>query len=138
MATLYNMTCLAVRAPPVLADMVNIAMMDPPPRPDVAAVLESGHHEFTETGVPLFKLATDKVNYGYVKAKVVANSTAPGSASRGPNNMGSVLWLKLAGVEGDYKEVYRVETAGGAAPKTCENMKPTFEVQYATQYWFWK
>jgi hypothetical protein len=132
------MTCLAVRAPPVLADMVNIAVMDPPPRNDIAAILESGHHEFTETGVPLFKLVTDKVNYGYVKAKPVANSTAPANANRGPDGNGSVLWLKLVATEGDYKEVYRLETAGGAAPKTCKDMPATFQVPYATQYWFWK
>ncbi|KAF2683639.1 hypothetical protein K458DRAFT_418622 [Lentithecium fluviatile CBS 122367] len=137
-ATLYNATCLAIRAPPIMADMVNIAITDPPPREDIASILESGHHEFTETGVPLFKLVTDKVNYGYVKAKPVANATAPATAARGENGMGSVLWLKLVAVEGDYKEVYRIETAGGVAPKTCEGMASHFEVPYATQYWFWK
>jgi len=131
------MTCLAVRAPAVLADMVNIAVMDPPPRNDITALLESGHHEFTETGVPLFKLVTDKVNYGYVKAKAVANSTAPATASKGTDGNGSVLWLKLAATEGDYKEVYRLETAGGAASKTCKGKPATFQVPYATQYWFW-
>jgi hypothetical protein len=137
MATLYNMTCLAVRAPPVLADMVNIAVTDPPPRNDIAAILESGHHEFTETGVPLFKLITNSVNYGYVKAKPVANSTAPTNSNRGPDGNGSVTWLKLVATEGDYKEVYRVVTAGGAPPKTCKDQPPAFQVPYATQYWFW-
>jgi hypothetical protein len=138
MATLYNVTCLSVRAPAVLHDAVNVAMTAPPPIREVADLLESGHHEFTETGVPLFKLITDKVNYGWVKAKSVANATAPYSASKGPNGMGSVLWLKLNAVEGDYKEIYRIETSGGAAPKSCAGMAAKFEVQYATQYWFFK
>lgn len=138
LATLYNMTCMAVRAPPVLTEVIKIAMSDAPPNNDVAEALESGHHEFTETGTPLFKLATDKVNYGYVKAKAVANSTAPADANKGPNNLGSVLWLKLAATEGDYAEVYRVQTAGGVAPKTCKDQPPAFQVPYAAQYWFWK
>jgi hypothetical protein len=132
------MTCLAVRAPPVFADMVNFAMMDPPPANDVAGLLESGHHEFTETGVPLFKLITDKTNYGWVKAKPAANSTAPATANKGVDKNGAVTWLKLAAVEGDYKEVYRIETAGGAPPKTCKDQTATFQVPYAAQYWFYK
>jgi hypothetical protein len=98
----------------------------------------SGHHEFTATKTPLFNLKTENGDYGYVQAKPVANSTAPASAPRGANGLGSVPWLKLNAVEGDYKEVFRVDTAGGVAPKTCEGISGNFEVEYAAVYYFWK
>ena len=52
--------------------------------------------------------------------------------------MGSVLWLKLDGTDGDYKSVYRLNTAGGVAPKTCDGITGDFTVPYAAEYWFWK
>ena len=51
--------------------------------------------------------------------------------------LSSVAWLKLNAVEGDYKDVYRVHTAGGMAPKNCAGQKSRFEVQYSAQYWFY-
>ena len=86
----------------------------------------------------MFKLVTDKVNYGSVQAKSVANSTAPTSSAKGTNGLGSVPWLKLSAVEGDYKEIYRLTTAGGVAPKTCDGQPSFFVVDYAAEYWFWK
>lgn len=38
--------------------------------------------------------------------------------------------------KGGVREVYRVNTAGGAAPATCVGQKAAFEVQYAAEYWF--
>lgn len=35
------------------------------------------------------------------------------------------------------KEIYRVNTAGGNPPKTCDGMPTTFEIQYAAEYWFY-
>jgi len=139
MATLYNVTCDAVRAPAVLHSITRIAVNMPVDlKQDVQKAVVVGHHEFTEKGVPLFKLVTNTVNYGYVMAKPAANSTAPKDSSKGENGLGSVPWLKLNAVEGDYKEVYRLFTAGGVAPKTCQGMASTFVVQYAAEYWFWK
>lgn len=98
----------------------------------------SGHHEFTELGVPLFKLQTANADYGYVQAKLdVLKSAAPTDAAKGSNGLGSVPWIKLNAVEGDYKEVYRVNTAGGVAPKTCEGVVGSFTVEYSAQYWFY-
>lgn len=71
-------------------------------------------------------------------AKSAANSTAPEASPKGENGLGSVAWLKLNGVDGDYKEIYRLQTAGGVAPKTCDGMPAFFVVQYAAEYWFWK
>lgn len=138
-ATLYNVTCYSVRAPAVLASIPAIALNQAVDlNQDVQKYTVSGHHEFTAAGVPLFKLVTDKANYGYVQAKSVANTTAPADSDKGTNGLGSVAWLKLAAVEGDYKEIYRLSTAGGVAPKTCENQPAKFDVDYAAEYWFWK
>lgn len=138
MASLFNATCNAVRAPAVLANVTALALNYEIPTSEIAETLLSGHHEFTDKGVPLFKLVTESVNYGMVYGKVIANSTAPTTASKGTNDLGSVLWLKLNGIDGDYKEVYRINTAGGAAPKTCEGINGEFTVPYAAEYWFWK
>jgi hypothetical protein len=35
------------------------------------------------------------------------------------------------------KTAYRVNTAGGSPPKTCENMPTVFTVDYASEYWFY-
>lgn len=138
-ATLFNATCYTVRSPSVLASIPAISLgHNVDLNDDVQKYLVSGHHEFTAAGVPLFSLVTPKANYGYVQGKSIANSTAPADASRGENGLGSVPWLKLNAVEGDYKEVYRINTAGGVAPKTCEGMADRFYVQYAAEYWFWK
>jgi hypothetical protein len=93
----------------------------------------SGHHFFSAGGSPVFK-----TDFGWMQAKAAANSTAPTSSDKGKNGLGSVPWLKLTGTAGDFKEVYRLNTAGGVAPKTCEGLDGTFEVQYAALYWFYK
>lgn len=67
-------------------------------------------------------------------------------SNKGPDGSKPVPWLKLqtqtpngdvnpADDLGGVKEVYRVNTAGGAAPSTCNGMPATFEVQYAAEYW---
>jgi hypothetical protein len=121
-----------------MADVTSLALHYAIPKGNEAAQRLSGHHEFTEKKVPLFKLQTDDVNYGYVQALPdVIKSAAPKDASLGSNGLGSVPWLKLNAVEGDYKEVYRVHTAGGVAPKTCEGIEGSFTVEYSAQYWFY-
>ncbi|KAF2010966.1 hypothetical protein BU24DRAFT_444151 [Aaosphaeria arxii CBS 175.79] len=136
-ASLYNATCSAVRAPAVLADITKLALDHAIPKNDIAQKLLSGHHEFTAAGVPLFLLQSDNNNYGYVQAKKNSSSDAPTTATKGTNNLGSVPWLKLDAVEGDYKAVYRINTAGGVAPKTCEGITGAFTVEYAAEYWFY-
>lgn len=138
MATLFNATCDSVNSPAVVADVTKIALLYSIPTSAFADSRLSGHHEFTEKKVPLFKLQTETVDYGYVQATAdVVKSSAPADADKGSNGLGSVPWLKLNAVEGDYKEVYRVHTAGGVAPKTCEGIDGGFVVDYAAQYWFY-
>lgn len=138
-ASLFNATCDAARLNiQVLADVTRLALDYAVPTSPEAESRLSGHHEFTEKKIPLFKLQTDKVNYGYVQAKPdEVKSAAPLDASKGANGLGSVAWLKLKAVEGDYKEVYRVHTAGGVAPKTCDGAQSSFTVEYSAQYWFY-
>ena len=138
-ASLFNATCDAVRLNDnVLADVTRLALNYAIPTAPEAEQRLSGHHEFTDKGVPLFNLKTQVADYGYVQAKPdTVKSAAPFEASKGSNGLGSVPWLKLNAVEGDYKEVFRVHTAGGVAPETCEGMQEAFTVEYSAEYWFY-
>lgn len=135
-ASLFNATCDYARLnEKVMVDVTNLARHYAIPKGPEADSRLSGHHEFTDKKVPLFKLKTDKVDYGYVMALPdIVKSDAPKDPA---NKNGSVPWLKLNGVEGDYKEVYRVHTSGGVAPKTCEGIEGAFTVEYSAQYWFY-
>jgi hypothetical protein len=140
-ASLFNATCDAARLNvATLAQVTTLSLNYAIPTSAEATARLSGHHQFTAAGTPLFMLQTDAVNYGRVEAKVDAKSPAPEGASKGTNGLGSVPWLKLkATVEEDwqYGEVYRVHTAGGQAPKTCEGSAASFSVEYSAQYWFY-
>lgn len=138
-AQLFNATCDYARLnDAVMADFTAMALKYSVPTGKEAEQRHVGHHEFTDKGVPLFWLKTDTVDFGYIQAKPDAiKSAAPKDASKGSNGLGSVPWLKLNAVEGDYKEVYRVHTAGGVAPKTCEGIEGSFTVEYSAQYWFY-
>ena len=75
-------------------------------------------------------------------AHKVANSTAPPNAIKGENGVGdgAVAWLYLNttnATQGNVRAVYRINTAGGNPPKTCENSDAVFSVQYAAEYWFY-
>lgn len=136
-ASLFNATCDGVRAPAVLASVTRIALGYSVPNTKLAEGRLSGHHEFTKEGIPFFKLQTDKVNFGAVHVNNAIKMNAPEDASTGSNGLGSVPWLKLTRVDGDYQEVYRINTAGGVAPKTCEGVQGSISVDYAAEYWFY-
>ncbi|KAF2642150.1 hypothetical protein P280DRAFT_295088 [Massarina eburnea CBS 473.64] len=133
-ATLYNVTCLSVVAPQVLEAVTPIALSTPMTLDKTENDgPKSGRHLFTATGAPFFE-----TDYGWIQAKASANSSAPTTSDKGKNGLGAVAWLKLTGTAGDFTEVYRVDTAGGVAPKTCSGQTGTFEVQYAALYWFYR
>ncbi|KAF1833101.1 hypothetical protein BDW02DRAFT_398648 [Decorospora gaudefroyi] len=140
-ASLFNATCDAARLNvATLGQVTTLALNYAIPTSGEAEKRLSGHHEFTAAGVPLFVLQTDAVNYGRVEVALNEKTPAPPTATLGTNGLGSVPWLKLnATADGDwqYNQVYRVATAGGQAPKTCEGIQGAFTVEYSAQYWFY-
>ena len=96
-----------------------------------------GHHFFDAKGTPTFNLGKT----GLFKGKKSAGIAAPSDSYKGPFNqgVGAVDWLELCAVEGSKKleRTYRVETAGGKPPASCEGQPEEIQVEYATQYWFY-
>ena len=105
---------------------------------DFAAISNSsipviGQHYFANTGpapvngTPTFDLGS----CGFLSGKKTGDIKAPGGAG--------VDWLQLMAKAPSrtLTEVYRVETVGGQAPKSCAGQPANIEVQYAAQYWFY-
>ncbi|KAL8827552.1 MAG: hypothetical protein Q9170_006971 [Blastenia crenularia] len=150
-ATLYNTTCLACIAPIALQTIPSSALLMPTPEENKvlfpAQAYTSGHHYFSDLTTPTFNLHTSKTNFGIQFSKLLSKVPVPDSMQQlGQDQAKAVPWLKLTsanapeGLASDgspVKEIYRVNTAGGSAPKTCDAMPATFEVQYAAEYWFW-
>ncbi|PGH00627.1 hypothetical protein AJ79_08142 [Helicocarpus griseus UAMH5409] len=153
LATLYSATCLAATYPYLLSLLPNIALQltNPPyspirnPSSDPSttfgpnAMPVIGYHYFSGEGVPIFDLLAD----GHAAVEKIEGVDAPKGAMAGVGEHvhGAVPWLFLAGVEGNEgkaKSVYRVNTAGGTAPGSCEEVEDGKEavVEYAAEYWF--
>ncbi|KAL9053619.1 MAG: hypothetical protein Q9162_004647 [Coniocarpon cinnabarinum] len=109
-----------------------------------------GHHYFVDPSSPspAFNLDTSNGDAGYVNVKSGSKVSAPSGAPVGQSGQGfgAVPWLSLpqkSGPQGapgqqSFSSVYRVNTAGGQSPSSCENMPSAFEIQYAAEYWFYK
>ncbi|KAJ5247368.1 Protein of unknown function DUF3455 [Penicillium chermesinum] len=146
-ADLFNATCIAANYPDLMELMPNAAYrMSLPTDTKLLSSLRLplgnmqllGHHFFHDATTPEFNLDTtiDR-QFGVLMTNKVSQLKAPSNAFQGQN--GAVAWLYLktvAGTVGDYKAVYRVNTASGAAPKTCEGQPPSFEMQYSANYYF--
>jgi hypothetical protein len=94
-----------------------------------------GYHYFAADGTPAFSLSSvGRSFYG----KKTGDLKAPTSANKGPANTGAVDWLQLQDKGGSIgiTEVYRVVTAGGAAPVVCTTTG-VVSVPYAAEYWFY-
>ncbi|KAL1879084.1 hypothetical protein VTK73DRAFT_7410 [Phialemonium thermophilum] len=158
LATLFNASCVAAAYPDMLNMLPRVALLfnltAPPVPSESAPVLSpasvrmapsnltvSGVHFFTNATTPYFNLDTDGgLSLGQIPCAKNNTADAPADAPRGQEGETAVPWLKLIakdGATGDLQEVYRVETAGGSAPATCEGMPASFEVQYSAQYWFY-
>ncbi|KAL8908283.1 MAG: hypothetical protein Q9207_000905 [Kuettlingeria erythrocarpa] len=149
-AILYNTTCMASVAPVALSKITAASLNLPTPQENKllfpAQALSSGNHYFTDT-TPTFNLHTAKANYGIQFTKLLTKVPVPDDMQQlGQDQSKAVPWLKLSssnapnGLPSDaspVKEIFRINTAGGSAPKTCDAMPATFEVQYAAEYWFW-
>ncbi|KAL1638475.1 hypothetical protein SLS56_000284 [Neofusicoccum ribis] len=75
------------------------------------------------------------------QGKKEATAAAPADACQGLAGEGAVPWLflsKAASSDDAISAVYRVVTAGGMQPDTCEGVAATeVEVKYAAEYWFY-
>ncbi|KAL4895777.1 hypothetical protein BDV59DRAFT_173121 [Aspergillus ambiguus] len=141
-ARLYNATCIAANFPdlvdllPSIAYKIQLPTNDEDPLPPANIDL-LGHHFFAGA-TPVFNLdTTPSRQYGVAMTKKVSQIDAPSKAIKGGN--GAVAWLYLSAINGTigrYKSVYRVDTAAGSPPETCENMPSQFTVQYAANYYF--
>ncbi|KAI4127078.1 MAG: hypothetical protein LQ338_003397 [Usnochroma carphineum] len=150
-AGLYNTTCVSCVSPTTLQKIPAAALLLPAPKENQvlfpAQAVESGHHYFTDLTTPTFNLHTQITNYGIQFAKVLTKVPVPDSMQQlGPDQSKAVPWLKLSSAnapdglatdDSPVKEIYRINTAGGSAPTTCDSMPASFEVQYAAEYWFW-
>ncbi|KKK16143.1 hypothetical protein P175DRAFT_0555695 [Aspergillus ochraceoroseus IBT 24754] len=143
-ARLYNATCIAANFPdliellPAIAYKVTLPSNEYDPLPPANLGL-IGHH-FFQGSTPVFNLdTTPSSQLGLAISKKVAALDAPSNAIKGSN--GAVAWLYLSAINGTvgaYKSVYRVDTAGGNSPETCEGMPSAFTVQYAANYFFYE
>jgi len=146
LATLYNASCIASTYPDLLLSLPNLALQFPTPASPATLtasnLIVSGHHYFSNGTTPVFDLNTPAGQLGVIASAKNSSTPAPAGASVGigGKGFGAVPWLRLLtrDVLGDLQEVYRVNTAGGSAPPTCEGIiNTTFEVEYATEYWFY-
>lgn len=134
-ATLFNVTCMATAYPDIAAMMPGMAVHFPlmeANRLGPTALSVSGHHFFTQEGVPYFDLG----EIGQAPTAKDSSASAPTTAARGQKGDAAVAWLKLTTVDGatnNIREVFRVETAGGSPPKTCRGQPDHIEVQYSAQ-----
>lgn len=97
-----------------------------------------GHHFFYDATTPEFNLDTTRYRqYGIAMTTKGGSIDAPPDAAQG--DYGAVAWLSLpttTGTVGPYKSVYRVNTASGSPPDTCEGMPSSFGIQYSANYFF--
>ncbi|CAI7608523.1 unnamed protein product [Penicillium glandicola] len=144
-ARLYNATCIAANYPDLLATLPNLAYKISLPTNGYASFPPAnldllGHHFFYDATTPEFNLnTTPESQDGIVMTKKAGSLDAPSSAVSG--EYGAVAWLYLTstnGTVGNYKSVYRVNTASGSPPTTCKGMPDAFEIQYSANYYFFE
>ncbi len=148
LASLFDISCVAVNAKELLPVLPIIAVDLPVPTSDNidSPMMQdlTGHQYFLDPTTPFFNMDTANHQYGMGAMAKANASDAPSAAYAGPNGQGNgaVQWLKLntanPAPEDTWKQVYRTNTAGGAAPKMCTGQPASFEVPYAAIYWLFK
>ncbi|PTB63541.1 hypothetical protein BBK36DRAFT_1171752 [Trichoderma citrinoviride] len=147
LATLFNASYIACVSQDLLQKVPNMAVnfnfdaAAAGPGPLGPMTLDvSGHHYFLDTTTPFFNLDTPALDIGTVPCAKNSSIAAPSSSASGPDGQAAVPWLKLTaknGTTGSIREVYRINTAGGSAPATCQGQPANIQVQYSAVYWFW-
>ncbi|EOA90954.1 uncharacterized protein SETTUDRAFT_62459, partial [Exserohilum turcica Et28A] len=118
LAKLYDVSCIVASNPSIKTSSLP------------ANIPSIGTHFFHDLKTPEFTLS----NIGVTMLQKVQDTPAP-------NPDQDVKWLRLqteaTGTTTQIKEVYRVQTSGGVAPKTCAGKVPgqVFTVAYEAQYW---
>ena len=156
-ATLYNATCIAGRAGvDKVRDMTNAIALQDRDANFGLQLLQSGNHYFPDTAATVatfnLNMGREDTNYGITFQKKTSNVTAPADAGKGQDGSAAVPWLQLTAPEtipngytlraqdasSKIVNVYRLNTAGGAGPKTCQGLLgQSFTREYAAEYWFW-
>jgi len=134
LAQLFDVGCIAALYPDLLERLPSMAVQFNSTELGASDLTATGIHYFTDATTPYFDLGGEEVH-----CKKTDDTAAPSTAAVGQKGEKAVAWLKLDAVpdgSSRIREVYRVDTAGGSPPATCEGMGETFEVQYATTYWF--
>jgi hypothetical protein len=115
-AQLFNASCAVASGSDTLGDIAE----------DAASI---GAHFFVDSTTPDF----DIVGLGNTEAKKVESMAAPQATN--------VPWLKLdaqtEGTTSAVKNIYRLETLGGVAPKNCTGQAAgsVVTVEYQAEYW---
>ena len=138
LATLFNASCIAALYEDLLEQIPGMAVhfnLTGTNQLGPSMLPISGHHYFTNATTPFFDLRTQTLDVG--EAPCAKNNTvpAPSNAAVGQLGEAAVPWLKLTardGATGNIQEVYRVTTAGGSAPGSCDGMPAQFQVQYSS------
>ncbi|GAD96142.1 malate dehydrogenase [Paecilomyces variotii No. 5] len=101
--------------------------------------LAIGKHYFLNPTTPFFDFRISGLDdWAATQKNASVNAPAPSSADVDDVPTPDVAWLQLVAKDGvGIKEVYRIVTAGGSPPATCEGQASSIEVQYAAQYWFY-
>lgn len=144
LATLYNATEVAATCPETLSKLPGLAMAFNN-EGDVSRLFHAdvtGHHYFLNTTTPFFSVNISPHQHGTGAFSKVAVSDAPSNSIKGPQDKGygAVQWLYLQALPGmaqPIKAVYRLNTAGGDPPTTCEGQPPAIEMPYAAEYWLY-
>ncbi|EME85530.1 uncharacterized protein MYCFIDRAFT_161194 [Pseudocercospora fijiensis CIRAD86] len=146
-ASLFNVTCLSANSPTLLSKIPAIALDLPTPKsttPSSPIYQDlSGHHYFTDSTTAYFNLDTTLTSYGAGGFQKLNSTAAPEDACVGQNGRGygAVPWLKLTAKNPEgcvFQEIFRINTAGGVAPKSCQGQQEEFQIEYAAEYWFYE
>ncbi|KAG0127186.1 hypothetical protein HOY82DRAFT_81303 [Tuber indicum] len=150
-AILYDVSCLAADHPSLLHELPDVLVqLQSSVQYYITAVFQrlskekviAGHHYFTpdfSTPVFDFRITPDIKRYFSGKRDAGVPATAYASKGAPGQEYGAVDWVRLkAGDEAvESKLAYRVHTAGGKAPPNCKGMQKNFDIEYATEYWFY-
>jgi hypothetical protein len=153
-AVLYDATCLAAYYPDIFTLIPNIALQFSLPTnisgsAPVSNILSFwnanviGWHYFRNATEAYFDMDTRNSYFGKLIVTEAAQKDAPAYAPSGQaqTNTGAAPWVFYGFLNsstiGNNRYIYRINTAGGEPPQTCQGMPDVFTVEYAAQYWFW-